>query len=298
MSGESVGSLPAPVQDTAVAPLGGGRLVLLGGLDAAQTSTAQVTLLSGGTGVSAGTLPAPQHDAQATALGGAVYVFGGGEVSSYDHILRYDPAAQSVAAAGTLPSPASDVGVAGLGSSAYIVGGYDGLHPLDSIVEWQPGGAPRLVGHLPIGVRYAAVAAVDGRLIIAGGTTEGGVSDAIFSFKPPTGGGEGSVTQIGTLPNPLTHASAAELGGRVIIVGGREQVSGAQTAAILEVDPASGAVTRVGQLPQPLSDAAVADIAGGLIVAGGESPQGTQSSILALTPHVRRVVVHVPSQAA
>jgi N-acetylneuraminic acid mutarotase len=298
VSESALGTLPAAVQDAAVASLGGERVVMLGGLDGAQNSTAQVTMLDGARGAAAGTLPAPQHDAQAALLGGAVYVFGGGEQSSFNHILRYDPSSGAVADVATLPSAASDVAVATLGGTAYVVGGYDGVHPLDTILAWRPGAPPRVAGHLPLGLRYAAVAAIGGRLVIAGGTTAGGVSNAIFSFTPASGAGEGAVRQIGTLPNTLTHASATELGGRIYIVGGREQASGAQTAAILEVDPTTGRVTRVGGLPQPLSDAAIAADAGRIVVAGGESAQGTQASVFALTPHVRRVTVHLPSRAA
>jgi N-acetylneuraminic acid mutarotase len=293
-----LGTLPAAVQDAAVASLGGERLVMLGGLDSAQSSTARVNVLSGATALGAGALPEAQHDAQAAALAGSVYVFGGGRVSSFDHILRYDPATGGVSSAGTLPTAASDVAVATIGETAYIVGGYDGVHPLDTILAWRPGSAPQVVAHLPFGVRYAALAPVGGRLLIAGGTTESGVSDAIYSFQPPSGTTAGSLKQVGTLPVPLTHATAAQAGGRVYIVGGREQVSGAQTAAILAVDPSTGRVERVGTLAQPLSDAAVLAEGGRLLVLGGESPSGTQSAILALTPRVRRVVVRLPSRAA
>jgi outer membrane protein assembly factor BamB len=293
-----VGTLPAAVQDSAVAALGGERLALLGGLSAGQTSTAAVSVLSGGSVVASAALPEAQHDAQAAALAGAVYVFGGGQVSSYDHILRYDAASGSVTVAGTLPSAASDVAVATIGETAYIVGGYDGVHFLHTILAWRPGSTPRVVGLLPQGLRYAAVADAAGRLLIAGGTTEAGASDAILRFTPSAGAGEGTVSRVGTLPTPLTHASAVTVGGRIYIVGGREQVSGGQTAAVLALDASSGTARRVGTLPQPLSDAAVLAQGSRVLVLGGESTAGTQSAILALTPHVRQVVVHPPSPAA
>jgi hypothetical protein len=297
--GESpAGSLPAAVQDPAAASLDGERVVLLGGLTGAQSSTSAVTVLSGRGVVGRSALPEAQHDAQAAALGGSVYVFGGGQLSSFDHILRYEPTSGRVSSVGTLPTPASDVAVATLGETAYVVGGYDGVHYLDTILAWRPGSPAQVVGHLPFGLRYAAVAPAAGALVIAGGTKEGGVSDAIFRFTPGAGAGKGSISQIGTLPNPLTHSSAAELGARVYVVGGREQASGAQTGAVLAVDPASGAVERVGTLALPLSDAAVLAQPGRLLVLGGESPAGTQASIFTLTPVMHRIVIHPPSAAA
>jgi N-acetylneuraminic acid mutarotase len=275
-----IGTLPAAIQDAAVATLPDGRIVLLGGLDSAQTSTDGVGILRGGSTTLHGTLSTPQHDAEAAALGSSIYVFGGGQLSSYDHILRYDPVGGSTSQVGTLPTPASDVAVASIGNTAYVVGGYTGSTFLDTIVAWTAGGGPRVVAHLPTGLRYAAVAAAGSRIIIAGGTLIGGPSDQILSFDPA----RGSVTRLGRLPVPLTHASGAFIDGRVVVVGGRRQLSGDQTTAILAIDPQTGSVTTIGQLPQPLSDAAVALSGGRIIVAGGDGGNGPQTAILALTP--------------
>src|SRR5205085_12299243 len=137
----------------------------------------------------------------------------------------------------TLPSPASDVAVAAIGDTAFIIGGYNGATPLDTIVAWTPGSAPRVVGHLPVGLRYAAVAAAGSRIVIAGGTESGTVNDAIYSFDPASG----AVSPLGHLPAPLTHASAVFLEGRVVVVGGRREASGGETQSILAIDPSTGA---------------------------------------------------------
>ena len=155
-------SLPAAVQDPAIAALPGGRFVLLGGIDAADTSTANVTVADLRGPQRSASLPNAQHDAQAAARSGQVYVFGGGQFSQYDHILRFDPASGSVTTAGSLPSAESDVAVTQLDGTAYIVGGFDGTNSLDTIVAWTPGGGARVVAHLPVALRYAAVASADG----------------------------------------------------------------------------------------------------------------------------------------
>lgn len=275
-----LGSLPSAVEDAASAGFDSGRVVLLGGLDAADTSTASITVLDGGSATPVGLLPAAQHDAQATRLGQDVFVFGGGQVSSYDHILRYDPASGTVAQVATLPSPASDVAVAALRGVAYVVGGYDGSNALDTILAWQPGRGARVVALLPSGLRYAAVAAIGSRLIIAGGTTPNGPSDAILSFDPATG----AVDRIGTLPVPLTHASAAALDDRVLVIGGRRELTGAEVSSITAVDPTTGSATLVGHLPHPLADAAAVALGDRVIVAGGETSGEAVSTVLALTP--------------
>jgi N-acetylneuraminic acid mutarotase len=263
-------SLSAPLRDPASAPLPGGRFVLLGGLDAADTSTAGIEL-AGLHGVTrTASLPIAQHDAQAAALGGNVYVFGGGSYSELDHIVRFDPSSGAVATVGSLPSAQSDVAVTEFAGSAYVVGGFDGASWKNTILAWHPGSAATVVGRLPVGLRYAAVTAAAGRLIIIGGSTPSAASDAILSFDPATG----RVRRIGTLPEPITHAGAATLGSTVFVVGGRGDALDAQTARLWAIDPSTGRVRTAGRLPQPLSDAGVLAVGHGIVVAGGLTRSG------------------------
>jgi N-acetylneuraminic acid mutarotase len=273
-------SLPAPVQDPAAADLGAGRFVLLGGLTAADTSSAGVTVADLRGPVRSSTLPGPQHDAQAAALGGKVYVFGGADFNQYDHILSFDPSLNSVGSAGTLPSLASDVAATETGGTAYVVGGFDGSNWLDTIVAWRPGTPARIVAHLPIGLRYAAVTAAGGKVLIIGGTTPSGASDAIFSFDPTSG----TAREIGRLPHPITHGGAATLGSTVYLVGGRGDLLDSQSANVWAIDPVTGAVHAAGRLPQPLSDAGVLSSGDAIIVAGGRSPTATQAAVGELLP--------------
>lgn len=274
-------SLPAALQDPGVAALGDGRFVLMGGLDAADTSTSAVILGDRQAAHQAATLPNAQHDAQAAALGGRVYLFGGGQFNTYDHILAFDPASGTVSQAGTLPRPASDVAVAGDGTTAYIVGGFDGTSSLDTILSYRPGAAPVVAGHLPVPLRYAAVAMSGGQLIIAGGSTpSGGASDAVWRFTPSTG----RLVQIARLPQPLTHAGAAVLDGFVYLVGGRGANLDSQTTAIWAVNPRTGHIRAAGNLPQPLSDPGVIGLGPAILVAGGRTSAGTQSGVGELVP--------------
>jgi N-acetylneuraminic acid mutarotase len=273
-------SLPAPIQDPAVAGLGGGRFALLGGLDAADTSSAGVIVADLRGPVHTASLPGAQHDAQAATLTGKIYVFGGGDFSQYDHILSFDPVAGTVTAAGTLPSPASDVAVTDTGGTAYVVGGFDGSNWLDTIVAWRPGAAARIVAHLPVALRYAAVSAVNGGVLIIGGSTPSGASDAILRFDPTSG----SVRQIGRLPHAITHGGAGTLGAYVYLVGGRGENLDTQSASVWAIDPATGAVRSAGRLPQPISDAGVVSTGDAIIVAGGRSPTATQPAVGELVP--------------
>ncbi len=267
-------SLAAPLRDPASATLPDGHLVLIGGLDEADSSTAGIELASLHRTLHTFTLPLAQHDAQGAALGDRVYVFGGGSFSELDHILSFDPATGTVTEVGHLPHAQSDVGVAELGGTAYIVGGYDGVNWFNTILAWRPGSPVKVAGHLPVGLRYSAVTPVDGRLLVIGGSTPSAASDAIYSFDPATG----AVTRIGRLRHPITHGSAATLGSTAYLIGGRGELDNEQTAAIWAIDPHTGAVTAAGRLPRALSDTGTVAVGGAIVVAGGLEPSGQTSS--------------------
>jgi Kelch motif len=273
-------ALPFALQDEACAYLGSGRVALLGGLNASDTSTAAVSVLDGQGVHPGGLLPEPQHDAQAAALDGGVFVFGGGQFSSYDHILAYDSAGGRVSEAARLPTPASDAAVAVIAGTAYVVGGYDGQQALDTIVAWRPGEQPRLAGRLPDGLRYAAVAAGSGRLLIAGGSREETATRSILSFDP----GTGVVRQVGELPFPVTHAAAVMLGSYLYLLGGRGSEPGSQRATITAIDTTSGRALRDGTLPLRLSDTCAVTLGERVWLIGGLSPTGTLASVFELTP--------------
>jgi Kelch motif len=218
--------------------LGSGRFVLVGGLDSADVSSAEITVADARRVLSQGTLPLAQHDAQGAVLAGLVYVFGGGAASELDHIVSFDPANGLVKGAGTLPRAQSDVAVTASDGTAYVVGGYDGTAWLTTILAWRPGEPVKVVGRLPVGLRYAAASSVGGHVIIAGGSTPAGASDAVLRFDPVTG----RVSRIGRLPAPTTHAAVATLGGFVYVVGGRGDDASSQRAIVLSIDPRTGRV--------------------------------------------------------
>jgi N-acetylneuraminic acid mutarotase len=275
--------LTAPVQDAALAPVGSGTALLLGGLDAADSSRTDVISLDlRGRPSARSSLPTPVHDAAAVTLGGSVYLFGGGQAASTDAILRLDPTTGASASAGRLPEPRSDLGAASVGDTAYLVGGFTGARPLDTILAWRLGASARVVGRLPEALRYAAVAALGGQVVIAGGSTPTGASDAVLLFDPATG----RVTRIGRLPAPTTHAAAAAAGGRVYVIGGRGPAPETPTDRVVAVEIRGGRVrvTRVASLPEPLSDAAATAVGDRILVAGGRHGGAPRGSLLLLTP--------------
>jgi len=284
-----IGSLPAPVQDATSAPWRGGA-ILAGGLTAADVSTSAVELVDARGNV----IPLPQalHDSTAASLGKAVYLFGGGDgVAQLDAIVRVAPGSHPIVA--RLPAPSSDQSGAPVGRAEYVVGGYTGTEWLDTIVRWEPGHVAQVVGRLPTPLRYAAVAAVGGKVVIAGGSKpDGTASAAVLVFDPATR----RVTRIASLAAPTTHAAAAALGRYVYVIGGRGAVLGTLTAAVEAIDPVRRKVIRAGTLQAARSDLAAVGLPGKILLVGGREASGTVATVSQLAPS-RRHTSAVPKLA-
>jgi YVTN family beta-propeller protein len=278
------GSLPAPVQDAAAASWHGG-IVLVGGLTAADVSTDQIAVATRAGARIVGHLPGAFHDSALVGLGKLVYAFGGGNgVAQLDQILRIDPATGAAERVGTLPAPSSDQAAAGLRGTAYVVGGYTGSRWLDTIVAWRPGRAARVVARLPHTLRYAAVTAAGGRIVIAGGSLESGsASSAVYGYTP----GSSHVVLLGHLPAPTTHAAAAAIGDVAYVIGGRGAAVGTPTRRIVAV--VGTRIRRAGALASPLSDLAAVSTRTGLIVAGGRGASIVSDLTVLRSGGVRRI---------
>ncbi|HET7450066.1 MAG TPA: hypothetical protein VFJ78_05665 [Gaiellaceae bacterium] len=278
----STGSLAAAVQDEAVAGVGAGRALLLGGLTAADTSRPDVLVSGRGGARPAGRLPIGLHDTAAVRLGSSVYLFGGGtalNTQSAD-ILRTSTSGGSVTRVASLPSPSSDQAAVAVDGTAYVVGGYTGSRWLDTIVAWRPGSSAHVVARLPFTLRYAAVAADRGKVVIAGGSlADGSAGTAVLSFDPATR----RVRRIGALPAPTTHAAAATLGGLVYVIGGRSATPDTPTTRIVAVDPVRGTIRAGGSLATPRSDLAAVGFTDDILLAGGRGAGGAESGISELT---------------
>jgi YVTN family beta-propeller protein len=275
----AAGSLAAPIQDAAIAAFGR-RILLLGGLDSADTSTADVRTIARGRARTIGRIANAFHDGAAVRIGSYAFEFGGGDgVRQLSQILRVDPTTGTATEVGSLPAPSSDHAAAVLGGQAYIVGGYTGTRWLDTIVGWRPGKSARVVARLPTPVRYAAVAAARGRIIVAGGSLPNGdASRAVYVWEPRTR----EVHRVGSLPAATTHAGAAALGNRALVIGGRSARVDTPTSRIVAIDPESGRINVVGRLPRPVSDAGVVALGRSIWVAGGRDGT-TVARLMSLT---------------
>ena len=186
-------------------------------------------------------------------------------MTSSDAIVRDLDRRERRAKTGSLGEPLSDLGAAVIGHTAYIAGGYTGSQYATGILAFR-GGTPQLAARLPVGLRYAGVAALGGQLYVAGGITTTGTSSAVYRFDPATG----VVAQVATLPQPVAHAPLVALGGSLYLIGGDG------SSAIERIAP-NGSVAIAGRLPAPLANAAAVTLGGSIYVFGGDGSDAVRS---------------------
>jgi outer membrane protein assembly factor BamB len=250
----------------------GNRIIIAGGLNAQQTTTAQVSSFDLGAGsmTPIGTLPIAVHDSGGGALGAAAFVVGGGSAASSDAVqeVRADGTAVTV---GHLPQVRSDDSVAVAASVLYVAGGYDGTRELPGVLATTDGVTFRQVGQLGETVRYGSVYASASALWVFGGEHQGTTIPDIQRVDLATG----LSTVVAHFPHPLAHAAVAVIGGRVLIIGGSDGHN--PQDAIYSFDPRTNVVTVVGSLPESVSDMAVAVVADTAYVLGGNALTAEQT---------------------
>jgi hypothetical protein len=272
-----LGPLPDGRSGIAVAGFGG-EVYVSGGLSPAGVSTDTIFKLApSGAATPAGTLPEAIHDAASAAIGNRLLVFGGGPSEGSDHVLEISPGPPRQI--GTLPQALSDLVAVPFGTSAYVLGGWNGSNTNADIYRASASGSVATVGSIPLGVRYPAAGALDGRLVIAGGETAASTPTRdVWSFDPATG----RTTPLPPLPVPTDHAAGAVLNGRFYLLGGLRE--GVFTDAILSWAPGQSRWRDAGRLPAAVSDLAAVPFDGGIAAVGGRGSSGQTAAVTLLRP--------------
>lgn len=247
----------------AVAFVDGGSVLLAGGLTPSGTVATVLRIDFGaGTVTSVGRLATAVHDAGGALVGGAQVVFGGGNVAPERVVQEFQAGHGTII--GQLPRARADLVAIDVGSETLVIGGGTPSR-LDPVVLATIDGVRfQTAATLPFGVRYPAVAVIDGEVVVVGGTTGTRDRTEIQAIDLANG----SVRVIGKLPTGLSHAAAFVIDGKLLVAGGR--TGGVAQNAIWEIDPVTGTVTMAGRLPQPVSDAAPVVIGDVGYLIGGE----------------------------
>jgi hypothetical protein len=240
------------------AAFAGGRLVVIAGVRDESVFAGKL----GGELARVANLAAPHESACAFASGPSVYLIGGeGGAQPNDLIIRIDPVSGHAFYGGVFGEPIAECGVAASAAGSYLVGGWTGQKYATAILPLGASGALGLLGRLPGGVRFPAVAFVGRRIYVAGGRTQAGLSRQIFAIDTRTG----AVDSLGQLPHALERALLVVSGSSLYLLGG-EAAAGRALSSIVRIDPANGTTSAAGRLPQPLAGAASVEVGGHTLV--------------------------------
>jgi outer membrane protein assembly factor BamB len=258
--------LPAPVS-RAIAIVDGAGVLVMGGVDANQSSSTGVYRLDPAVGSlsQTGTLALATHDAAGASISGRPFLFGGGAATVVD-------AVQSVSSTGPASTPAhlpqrrADLAAIKIGSTVYLVGGYDGTTATQDVLATTDGTSFTVVARLPVGVRYPALVAAGNTIYVLGGEWAGTPSDAVQAIDVRTH----SARLVGHLPEPRSQAAAFTIAAKLYLAGG--VTAKGPSSSILRFDAGHTTFTTAGSLPAPIADAAVAVVANRAYLIGGESP--------------------------
>jgi hypothetical protein len=256
--------LPVPLSRT-VAFADGASILVCGGLTRTGTTGVILRLVpAAGTVVRVGHLATPVHDAAGALLGGSMILVGGGSVTQDSGVQQVSTSGHTTAI-GYLPLPRADLGAVTVGNELIVLGGGANGGSDRRVLATTDGVRFRTIATLPVGVRYAAVALLRGRIYVFGGAAASGDVAAIQVVDVAAA----TARLLGRLPETLSHAAALVLDGRIFIAGGRH--AGQALDSILAFDPATNRATPTGRLPRAMSDTAAVVIGRTGYLVGGEA---------------------------
>ncbi|TAN22413.1 MAG: hypothetical protein EPN30_08740 [Actinomycetota bacterium] len=263
-----------PLSRMVVLPAGNNGLAILGGLTAADTSASGVFRLdlANGSLATVGTLPAAVHDAAGAVIGSNYVVFGGGSVSTVGSVDAVPSSGGSGTVIGKLPQPRSDCAAVTVNGVVVIAGGYNGSAADTTVLETTDGTSFRQISSLKVAVRYPALAAVGNSVYVFGGIEVGGQNSGKLSASvQKVDISTGTISVVGSLPEPLDGAMAFVLGGHVYLAGGDSgsAANPVSNPSVWLYQQGPG-FTQVATLPLAVSNAGVAVSGGAAWIVGGE----------------------------
>jgi hypothetical protein len=258
-------ALPA-ARSRAVAFVLNSAIVVSGGLTSSGATTASNISIDVRSGHvrALGSLASPVHDAGGALFDGAGFVVGGGQLVAGSLVQRIGTTGKT-GIVGRLPAVRADLSAVTIDGELVVVGGGTPARPDDRVLATTDGRHFRVIATLITGVRYAAVAAIDGLIYVIGGSTASGDTRLIQVIDPHTG----RVRVVGHLGHGLSHAAALVIGGTLLVAGGRS--SGRAQDSLMRFDATSGTVDTVAHLPYAASDMAAVVLGGTGYLIGGEA---------------------------
>lgn len=285
--------LPQALARSVVFPGASGSLLVAGGLDAGGSSVSSVERFNpvSGRETVLGPLAAPVHDAASFKLEGTYFVAGGGTAAPTPEVETVATRSKSTITP-ALPAPRADDAAVTVGNVAYVLGGYDGTAGDATVLATRDGRHFTTVATLSVPVRYPAVAAVGGRILVFGGdSTAGARAGAPTAVVQEVDPATHSSRVVARLPTPLAGAAAVTLSGAVYLAGGETVGQNGrigESRRVFAYVASRHSFLVAGHLLLPVSHAGVTVIGRRAFLVGGETAPGTETSAVQMLEPNRR----------
>jgi N-acetylneuraminic acid mutarotase len=229
----------------------------------ASSNQPPASLPAGGTWRSLSAMPAPRQELATAVLNGKIFVIAGfdGAGQPTDSVFIYDPSTDRWSSGAPLPIENHHPGAAVARGTLFAFGGLSNrTFAYDPAPDAWKDVAPARFRHGDT----PAVAVLDDRIYVAGGTGAGMIGNEVESYDPATD----SWTTLAPMRVPRNHCAGGFIGGRFYVAGGRPGV-GAESA-LEAYDPRADVWTTLPSMPTGRSGVAAAAVNGRLYVFGGE----------------------------
>lgn len=223
-------------------------------------------------------MPTPRTEVATVAAGDQIVVAGGfvEDGDSSDVVEIYDTRSDAWRTAPKLPQALNHAALAWVNERLWLVGGYrqDGSA---SSRMWsaEVDGTWRTVPDPPSTRGALAVAVIGDRIHVVGGAAKIGGKDRLEPAHEVFDISEAVWKVMANLPEPRDHLAAAELGGKLYVIGGRKLSLTTNSNRVDVYDPAADRWSRGPDLPTARGGLAAARVEQEIVVAGGEQPPGT-----------------------
>ncbi len=229
-------------------------------------------------------LPVSLRSAAAVAISGRILLMGGTAAASSPTVFRLPLPSLSPATSDTpLPVALSDPTAVKDGNRILVIGGHDNTASSATIWSYEPKKPVTVFGHLPIRVRYPAVAAANGTVYVIGGLGPNGPINQALAYNLASH----HMTKLPHYPVAVEYAQATIIDHTLVVAGGKTNAG--WISAVYWYDNAKKVWKSGPALPEPGGDGALMTLpTGRALWIGGQTPAGVSSSIWTIQASNRR----------
>jgi N-acetylneuraminic acid mutarotase len=236
------------------------------GLDASGSGRRGPQECAEGTWHSLASMPSRRQEISTAELGGKVYAIAGYNPAgqSTNTVEVYSPASNAWRSGTPLPIATNHNAAAVAAGRLYAFGGTSNRAFVYEVT------ADRWTDVAPMRYQHGntpAVAVIDDRIYVAGGTGPGMQQNEVEVYDPL----QNTWTTLAPMNVPRNHTAGAAIGGKFYVAGGRD--SPAAHAALEVYDPKTNVWSRLADMPTGRSGLAGAAVNGCFYTFGGELPR-------------------------